>query len=145
MFFTLASATRAAQQNMQEQWVQDFLRSEGKNVSLADGLLKVRRWYFGPVLLPLKKLERICGPEENMQYVDPEPSWSRRVNSLCNAILSGWDMPPLIAEYKQEKFILVDGSHRHEALRRLDKKEAPVIIWMSSKKDYDCILSFYSG
>ena len=40
-----------------EDWVQDFLRNDGDNVALADGLLKEKRNYIGPVQFELSKID----------------------------------------------------------------------------------------
>ena len=33
-----------------DEWIQLFLRNDGKNVALADGLLQKKRYYIGPVV-----------------------------------------------------------------------------------------------
>jgi hypothetical protein len=49
---------------------------------------------------------------------------------------SDWDMPPLIVDYHEGKYCINDGRHRYVALRQMNIKQAPVILWTSSKEDY---------
>ncbi|MBE6161333.1 MAG: hypothetical protein E7158_03855 [Firmicutes bacterium] len=40
-----------------------------------------------------------------------------------------YNMPPLIVEYKNDKFNLVDGNHRYSTLKKLGINKYYVIIW----------------
>ena len=50
------------------EWVDVYLRGIGGNIPLADGLQKVDRHWFPPLLLPISLLHRCCGPEDDMEY-----------------------------------------------------------------------------
>ena len=56
-------------------WLQQFLRGEGDNVALAEGLLAQRRFYLGPVLYPLTHLQRCCGPEPDIEFPVHADRW----------------------------------------------------------------------
>ncbi|TJY41013.1 hypothetical protein E5161_14985 [Cohnella pontilimi] len=47
----------------------------------------------------------------------------------------GWDYTPLIVQHHEGELIISDGSHRHEAMRRLNYKECWVIIWDSDNQN----------
>lgn len=119
-----------------EKWIQEYLRGEGNNVPLADGLLLEKRHYFGPVAWKLSALERCCGPEQTMKYRTNEHDFNERVNGIINRIKSGWEMPPLLVNYENNAFTVNDGNHRHEACKRLNIQNIPVVFWITKDMDY---------
>ncbi len=122
-------------------WIQDFLRGEGNNVALADGLLLEKRHYFGPVPWKLRDLTRCCGPEPDMPYRTRESDFEKRVSGIIRRCETGWDMPPLIVRYEGGALTVSDGNHRHEAFRRMGKEEIPVIFWMTQRGDFPAFLA----
>jgi len=84
------------------EWIQHFLRNDGKNIALADGLLLEKRYYFGPIVADLSEF----GIEEG----------------------APWDIPPLIVNYADGIFEICDGRHRNEALRQMNIKHVPVVF-----------------
>lgn len=52
-------------------------------------------------------------------------------------------MPPLIVNYDRGNFHLNDGNHRHEAFNRLGIEKYWVIIWITSRYDYDDFMKTY--
>jgi hypothetical protein len=122
------------------EWIQEFLRGEGNNIGLADGLLLKKRYYFGPVTYDINKLQRSCGPETSMKYRTSEDEFNKKVNNIINRIESGWEMPPLIVNYENNKMIINDGNHRHEAYKRMGKYYVQVIFWVTKEKEYDKFL-----
>lgn len=50
-------STRCAKEYAEEdalaEWIQCFLRNDGKNIALADGLLLEKRYYYGPVMVSI--------------------------------------------------------------------------------------------
>lgn len=110
------------QEQSQEQiafWVDTFLRGEGNNIPLADGLKKQKRWWIEKDACPLDTLVRCCGPEEGMEYRESEENWNRRVASLAEHIQSDGDIAPLIATYTNGKFSIRDGNHRMGACEKI--------------------------
>lgn len=120
-----------------EAWVDEFLSSGlGANLPMAIGIRKQRRWWIGPVLLPLDSLIRLCGPEPEMQYCQSVESWETHVAAIM--AVDPEHLPPLILEYRGRHAPLGmhDGSHRHEALRRLGASHVWALIWCNSEADF---------
>ncbi|MED5016491.1 ParB N-terminal domain-containing protein [Paenibacillus chibensis] len=112
-----------------ETWIHLFLNGEGDNVGLSEGLKMKRRYWLGPIEIDISYLDRVLGPELNMEYVEDEDWWNYNVNQISNRIESGWDMPPLIAENREGSLSVRDGNHRLGALQKLNKEKCYVIIW----------------
>jgi len=127
--FTLNSAMEFASNNEIETWVHLFLNGEGDNVGLSNGLKMKTRYWAGPVEIKTKFLDRVVGPEKNMEYIEEEEWWNHNINQICNRLEDGWDMPPLIAENRNGSLSIRDGNHRLGALQRLNKEKCFLIIW----------------
>ncbi len=120
-----------------ERFIQEYLRGEGNNAALADGLLLERRRYFGPVGWKVSTLERCCGPEPGMKYRTLPGDFEERVAGIMRRCAAGWDMPPLIVQYENGVLTVSDGNHRLEAFARMRKEKIPVIFWMTEGGDYE--------
>lgn len=99
-------------------WIQDYLRGEGNNIPLADGLLLEERMFYGPVDYDVNKLSRCCGPEETMQYRTPQEDFNRRIEGIIARLSMGWHMPPLLVNYSNGTLTVTDGNHRLAAYQR---------------------------
>jgi len=123
------AALRATDGALVGAWLQAFLAGAGGNPSLA-GALRARAWcYLGPLRFPLDRLRRCCGPEPGMRFHDPDESWRRRIGEMALDIRHGWQPPPLIAgTFGAWDMVLVDGNHRHAALREAGRAEHPIIF-----------------
>ncbi len=126
-----------AREGRLEDWIDSFLRTEGKNVALADGLKKTKRYWTGPIEFPINNLLRCCGPEENMEYKVSLDHWNIKTESLIKFIKSDGELAPLIAQYKNGIFSLRDGNHRHEAYKKLDYETCWTLIWCDSKEEFE--------
>ena len=131
--FMLNSVPKEAQVS---EHVDTFLRGEGNNIPLADGLQKQKRYWIGPVNFPLDRLVRSCGPEESMEYKESEEGWNSRLNSLVKHIEGGGRFFPLIATYTDGLFSVRDGNHRYGALKKLGIKSHPTYIWSDTEELY---------
>ena len=135
--WTMASAAEWAAAGKLEAWIHGYLTGEGNNQALSDGLKKAKRRYFGPIVFPLRSLERCTGPEESMKYREESRSFEPRIQKIEQAIQQGFDLPPLIVNYSSGRFELNDGNHRHEALIRSQIEHFGVIIWTTGKADFE--------
>ncbi|WIV12711.1 chromosome partitioning protein ParB [Proteiniborus sp. MB09-C3] len=133
---TLSEAFEYSKRDKIEEWIHMFLHDEGDNFELSDGLKLEKRFFIGPIKIPLKLFERCCGPEENIKYKIDEIGFNERVCSIINRYKDGWDMPPLIINYCKGKFVLNDGNHRYEALVRSYITEYYAIVWITDYEDY---------
>lgn len=143
---TVRGAHAAAALGRIDDWVFEFLSSGlGANPAMALGLRKQRRWWIGPVVLPLHSLVRLCGPEPDMQYRQSVDAWEVHVSAIMRADLE--HLPPLILEYRglDVPLGMHDGSHRHEALRRMGEAQVSALIWCNSEADFDEALPVYAG
>ena len=135
---TVRGARAAAALGRIDDWVFEFLSSGlGANPAMALGLRKQRRWWIGPVVLPLHSLIRLCGPEPEMQYRQSLDGWEAHVSAIMAC--GREQLPPLILEYRglHVPLGMHDGSHRHEALRRIGETRVSALIWCNSEGDFE--------
>jgi hypothetical protein len=132
---SLGSALEYAREGRIEEWIHEYLLSDGNNKAFSDGLSLQRRYYIGPVEFPTSLLCRCCGPEENMRYRVNAGGFERKVAALMSAIASGNDLPPIMVNFANGELTLNDGNHRFEAYTRLGMQKCYAIIWMSSESD----------
>ena len=135
MNYSVIEALEYAKKGLLGDWIHDFLTTSGKNEKLSIGLKKKKRFFVGPREINLNKLQRICGPEKNLKYPEPEERWEKKVRSILNGMKKGWEMPPLIVMHKKGKLFIADGNHRYEALKRRKFKSYWTIIWYDSLKE----------
>jgi hypothetical protein len=147
----VALAEQAPQQGSLAEWLDQFLRGDGRNVPFADGLQARPHWFAGPLLMPLDAMRRICGPEPGMPYHESLAAWQSRVEQMTESIASGWRPPPLICgvegllinkpDHRSAGLLINDGNHRAEALRRTGTTHYPTVLWATSKAALDDRLS----
>lgn len=124
-----------ANQHKVEEWLQLFLRNDGKNCELADGLLLEERYYLGPVKTDITKFNVEEGAPSYLTQ-ENDIKWFFSIVDKMKSIYNNWDMPPLIVNFTNGRYEVNDGRHRHEALRQMNVNNAYVIFWTSSKDDY---------
>ena len=132
--FTGSAARRAAGEGQLERWVHRWLTGAGRNVPMSRGLRAVRRWWLGPVAVPVGELTRIVGPEPAMAYPRGEEDWAPRLEGIAESIRDGWDVPPVISEYRASGLVVCDGNHRCEAQRRMGCVTVSCIVWFNESK-----------
>ncbi|MEK3726145.1 hypothetical protein [Paenibacillus sp. FSL H8-0034] len=84
-----------AQRGAIDEWIQLFLRNDGKDIALADGLLCKKRSYIGPVVTDITEF----GIEEGApSYLTKENdiAWFFHVVDNMKKAYGDWDFPPLI-------------------------------------------------
>ncbi|RMG22939.1 MAG: chromosome partitioning protein ParB [Bacteroidetes bacterium] len=123
-----------------EKWVHAFLLGPGRNEALSTGLKLCRRYWIGPLRIPLASLLRICGPEAHSPYRQAPSDWEKAISSMLASLAAGWTPPPFILEYKAAMLHLCDGNHRHEALRRAGISHHWAFIWCNDATDYEACL-----
>lgn len=123
-----------------DRWMQLFLRADGKNPALAEGLLKEERFYIGLREIPLSLLEGIkSGAPEYLHDQDSIDYFFDVVDRMKQAHGS-WDIPPLIVEYGEKGFYVADGRHRLEMYRQLGITRAPAALWTTGARRRDELL-----
>ena len=132
---TLESALQARRDGRIEQWIHDFLLSEGVNTPLSDGLKLDTRQYLGPLELPMNLLTRCTGPEPGMKHHDPEESFNRRIAAIGTALDQGFSPPPLFVNYSGGELTINDGNHRYAAYEKAGWTKVAVIIWTTGQSD----------
>jgi hypothetical protein len=136
--FDLAGARRAAAADETARWVGNFLASKGSdNAVLAAALAQERHWWLGPVELPIDALVRLAGPEDDALVPIDEREWEADVRSMEASVESGWEPPPLLAEYQAGRVLLQDGNHRYEALAREGAATAWVLVYFDDRRERD--------
>jgi hypothetical protein len=134
--FDSRAALEAARQGRTHEWVQEYLRAGiWANHGLADGLLLAPRWWLGPFQAPLEYFARKCGPEPEMEYVEPVENWNSYVETIAASIISPEDLPPLIVERRNGQWLIADGNHRHEAMLRKGFGSCWALGWLNSESE----------
>jgi len=137
MQFDLATARQFAAEGKLETWIHAYLLGGGwANPGLLDGLKLQRRWWVGPVEVPLTALTRCCGPEPAMEFCMSPEAWEKRVNALAGSLVSLADVPPLIVQYRAGVYSIRDGNHRHEAMRRKGWRTCWIVIWYDDAESW---------
>jgi len=138
--FSLDSAREAARRDDLASWVAEFLASPGSdNAGLARILADRPDNWTGPVALPIDRLHRLAGPPGApvLEEVD-EDEWRDDVDELKERVEEGWEPPPLIITCKgDDHFMVEDGNHRIEGLRRAGVTEAWSIVNFEDPADRD--------
>jgi hypothetical protein len=135
--FTLETAIAWSQRGRIDEWVNALLLGPGNNEALAVGLRLAERHWLGPVELPIASLERCCGPEPQMEFLEDEDHWNQRVASLLEMLESGIEFPPLVAEYRDGLLSVRDGNHRLGAMVAGSRDSAWTLVWHNSRADLD--------
>lgn len=128
--FTLRSAEEAANTGGLADWVAGFLASPGSdNAELARILAKRPDNWIGPMPIPLDQLHRLAGPPGAPVLAEvAEHEWRDDVIDLADRVEEGWEPPPVIVTCKGDHFMVEDGNHRIEALRRSGEAEAWCLV-----------------
>jgi hypothetical protein len=140
--FSVDAAHEAAGQGELAHWVADFLASPGSdNALLAAKLSEQFRYWIGPLEVPLSQLNRLAGPEGEpvLCPVDDE-EWGDNVDDMKENIEDGWEPPPLIVTFQDDKLMLEDGNHRVEGLRRSGAEEGWAVIAFESAEQRDAFV-----
>lgn len=138
MKYSIESARKYSKINELDKWLQEFLRDNdydhaNPNIPLADGILLEERFYVGPILLNLDKINTIRIQKD----IDNENDllfYQQKEDGILNNY-DNYNMPPLILEYKDNELNLVDGNHRYTALKKLNINKYYVIIWGNKDKE----------
>lgn len=135
--FDVPTALQYAAEGRLEEWIHAYLTSgHWANPALSKGLQRERRWWNGPLELPLGYLSRCVGPEPGMEYPEEPAHWARRTARMAAGFGEALAIPPLIAEYRGGELSVRDGNTRHEAIRVRGWTTCWVVIWYNSQTDY---------
>lgn len=139
---SLTSAQRAADEGRLAEWVVDFLSSPGSsNAELAFALAAEGTVYLGPIRIALDRLRPLAGPDEDGVVVPvAEEEWESDVEGMKKSIKAGWHPPPLLVRHRDGEYLLEDGNHRCETLRRSGADSAWAILLFSDEADRDRFL-----
>jgi hypothetical protein len=128
--FSLRSAQEAADSGELAAWVATFLASPGSdNAELARILAERPDNWIGPMPIPHDQLHRLAGPPGApvLAEVDDD-EWRDDVAELADHVEEGWEPPPVLVTCKGDHFMVEDGNHRIEALRRAGEDEAWCLV-----------------
>ena len=109
-----------AAQGALETWLHSYLTCEPRwtNPGLSNGLRSAPHGIRGLVELPVGVLERKCGPEPEMEYRQDPETFEQHIQAITESLDALEDLPPLVVEDLAGRFMVCDGSHRLEAIRR---------------------------
>lgn len=135
--FDVVGCIEAANRGRLDDWVGGYLSAgDWANAGLREGLRLQRRYWIGPLLLPLTRLERCCGPEPGMKYRVPADAWQRKVGDMASNLPGPMGIPPLIVEWRAGALVVCDGSHRHAAMSMAEWDSCWAIVWCNNADDY---------
>ena len=136
VYGTLSLAKMYDKDGRIDEWLQDFLRADGKNLALADGLLKEERFYFGLREVPISLFSNIkTGVPEYLHAANDIQYFFEVVDRMKESLADGWDAPPLIVEYVYGNFQVDDGRHRLEAYRQLGVEKVWAVVWTTGEEN----------
>lgn len=120
-----------------DEWMQLFLRNDGHNIALADGLLLEERCYLGLRRIPLSLLDAVkSGAPEYLRDQNDIQYFFEVVDRMKQAY-GDWDTPPLIVEYGENGFYVADGRHRLEMYRQLGITHIQAALWTTGERMRD--------
>lgn len=123
-----------------DEWVQLFLHSDGKNVALADGLIRDKREYLGIVKLKISLFNGIEQGAPEYLTTENEQEYFFWVVERMKDSLEQWDVPPLIVEFRNNHFYVNDGRHRLEMFRQLGVDQIDAVLWTTGEEDKNKVL-----
>lgn len=136
VYGTLSLAKLYDEDGRIDEWMQDFLRADGKNLALADGLLKEERFYFGLREVPIALFASVkFGAPEYLHAANDIEYFFDVVDRMKESLVDGWDAPPLIVEYVYGNFQVDDGRHRLELYRQLGVEKVWAVIWTTGEEN----------
>lgn len=141
--FTVESARRAAERDELGAWVARFLASPGSdNAPLAHALTHPPRTWIGPVQLRIDQLHRLAGPPDHPVLCPVDDDyWRDDVDDLEEKVEEGWEPPPMIVTFRDDRLVLEDGNHRAEGIRRTGEREAWSVVSFDSPEERDRFLA----
>ena len=135
--FSVEEARRADEAGRLAEWVTTFLSSPGSdNEPLAADLALRGASFLGPVRLALDDLRPLAGPDDHDVTIPvPGTVWDKKVDAMEESLARGWEPPPLLVSYRGGEYVLEDGNHRHDALRRAGAAHtwAVLVFWDESE------------
>jgi hypothetical protein len=135
--FDVRSCMDAANCGRLDRWVHDYLSvGPWANAGLRDGLQRKPRYWIGPILLPLGRMERCCGPEPGMEFPIPPGSWQRTVSEMASKLADPMAIAPLIVQWRGGALSIRDGNHRHAAMTAAGWEACWAIVWCDSPDDH---------
>lgn len=134
IYGTLTLAKQYAEDGKIHDWLQHFLRADGKNIALADGLIEEDPCYIGPVLLPIHLFADVKDGAPEYLHAANDIQYFFEVVDGMKQSLPHWDAPPLIAGYVSGQFQVHDGRHRLEMYRQLGVRQVWSIVWFNREK-----------
>jgi hypothetical protein len=136
--YSVEAAKRADDVGRLAEWVTTFLASPGSdNEALAAELAFGGASFLGPVRFALDDLNPLAGPDDRAVSIPvPEQEWDDEVDAMDESLAQGWEPPPLLVSYRGGAYVLEDGNHRHDALRRAGATHtwAILVFWDESER-----------
>lgn len=135
-----ADAARAASERGDlAAWIREFLSSPGSdNAALADELAERDLHWVGPVQLAFDRLHRLAGPPDQPTVDRLDDDDEETVEGMVASITDdGWEPAPAVVTYDAEldQFVVEDGNHRIEALRRAGNESWWSVVGFASETD----------
>ena len=132
---TLACAKDYAGNKRLGDWVQLFLRGDGKNLPLADGLRDKGFICLGLYMIDIKALDVSTDTPEYLTDKASIDWFYQKTNEMIEQINRGWDMPPLIVHYHDGIYHPFDGRHRIVTLSKVGITKAAAVIVVNTEED----------
>ena len=142
--FSLDSAQKSAEKGDLEAWLHRYLNAgPWANKKLSRALKLKDRFWVGPVEIPVDNIDRICGTEPHMPYPEDQDTWRDRINLIADSIEDPRAIPPIVLSANNSRalnhaeesfrFVIADGAHRFEALKKKGLEKVWAIIWFDTE------------
>ena len=136
MIYDLKSAQTYAENGRSEEWIHNYsIIGSGSNPDLSDSFKRIKRYWRGPLKLPIDGLIRILGREPDTIYRESQQIWDMRTDAIANSLTNLEELPPLILKYTAGDLFLSDGNHRHGALQKLGWSDCWAFILYNSPEE----------
>lgn len=134
--FTIDSARDAEGAGTLGSWVESFLASDGSdNAELGKRLRREFPLWFGPILIPFDRLNRLAGPPDQPTLERLDHDDLESVESMQESIEDGWSPPPFVATWNDDHLMLEDGNHRVEGIRRSGEGSYWCVVGVATDDD----------
>jgi hypothetical protein len=140
IYGTLTCAKEYAEQDKLGEWVQLFLRGDGNNIILADGLKENNFKYVSLQSMELDQLDVPVGIPDYLAASNDKEWFCVVISEMISSKEKGWDMPPIIVHLYNGDYHPCDGRHRIEALRKMGIAQVMAVIVVNTEEDYKALI-----
>ena len=119
------------------EWVAKYLAAEHSVAGFHESLRFQPRYWIGPLLIPLSRLQRCRGPEPGMEFPVDVDVWQRRVSDAASGLAELMDASPLLVEWRAGRLSISEGDHRQAAMAVAGWHACWVLVGCNGVEDFE--------